>query len=304
MLFSIFFVFRVACTVVEASAPPKNCVPVLDGTATSLKGSSSSVARPTSSKNVLQPSGSVEVVGNNDSCSCGYVLTKHNNAYFRHHFATNFSELPKGPAANGSSFKQHGWIITADEKVGGASPDGVKCRGKASNIRISGQGTLELVMPGGQNTATKELFGAEMKFYAPAAHGVFTVNSKVSKEPGACQAFVRFPLHNDSLDAEIQWTNYHDKQAGNKDEQDIEVLGHALMDVGTLGAGEYGLWMTNWDVRHFSIFKSAADRLYSQTILQMKGGTTLPGTFPQTPLWTFTTIRAYGILYITAGLTE
>jgi hypothetical protein len=28
----------------------------------------------------------------------------------------------------------------------------------------------------------------------------------------------------------------------------MEVLGHALMDEGSLGEGEYGLWMTNWDV--------------------------------------------------------
>lgn len=28
----------------------------------------------------------------------------------------------------------------------------------------------------------------------------------------------------------------------------MEILGQALMDEGTLGAGEYGLWMTNWDV--------------------------------------------------------
>lgn len=172
---------------IGAGATPSSSLP-----AAILAASPSPLMSPASS--TPSASGAIEPAtnqsGSDPSCPCGYTLTSHGGAYFQYHYALDFSTVPDQVGSDADSLGQYGWIIRHNGKVGGANPDGVHCTGKAENIAVR-QGVLELTMPGGQSVRdSKELFGAEMKFGEAATHGVFTVRGKVSKEPGACQAFV------------------------------------------------------------------------------------------------------------------
>lgn len=78
------------------------------------------------------------------TCSCGYVMTKYNNAYFPYASLLSFSATADGPA---TSSNLPNFFIASGFQTGSTAPSGTTCTTSKSNVKFSG-GALELVVPG------------------------------------------------------------------------------------------------------------------------------------------------------------
>lgn len=125
-----------------------------------------------------------------NSCCCGYKLSKHGDLYYPLSHTVDFSNEPDLTVTSLHGLKKYGLNITHNVGVGGSYMD-VQPLGKYQNVRIK-NGALELKVPGGQKlstglTAAEVTFGTQFK---GLTGGVFTVGAKIDGTTGTCQAIV------------------------------------------------------------------------------------------------------------------
>ena len=200
------------------------------------------------------------------SCSCGYVLTAYNNSYFPHHNLVTFDSLPEGPLSSSDALDSLGWSITSGQ-MGATNPKtGLHSVSTYQNFAIDSDKALTLTVPGGQSSGNQGAISAtEMSSSMGFVNGVFTGSFKFSSVSGTCQTMF----------------TYHNESNGQQDEQDIEVLGAALMDAAPNGTPP-GMEFTNWDPTD----ESNSERL--NTIV----------AFPQDPTVAY---HNYTIAWLTSG---
>jgi hypothetical protein len=123
------------------------------------------------------------------NCQCGYILTRHTDAYFPLARYTDFSDLQEGRVPPQRS-KDKGWVVTDGYGVGAPGPDGTTPFGSIDTFSAS-DGVLQLTMPGGQAKRGKVRV-AEMAFDTPKGMtgGVFTMQAQLDGMGGTCQAMV------------------------------------------------------------------------------------------------------------------
>ncbi|WRT68897.1 uncharacterized protein IL334_005879 [Kwoniella shivajii] len=155
-------------------------------------------------------------------CSCGYVLSKYNNAYFPKALRVSFDTVKSIADLNKAGFEVNtGWGI------GTAADDGGHAIGSTNNVGFS-NGAMTLKVPGGQKKG-KAITGAEINFANSVGGGVFTMNAQLSAVEGTCQSI--FTYTSDS-------SKYGD-------EQDVEILSTSIL-TSTNGVPP-GVQLTNYD---------------------------------------------------------
>lgn len=123
-----------------------------------------------------------------DDCSCGYVLSAHNNAYFPKHALADFSVLPDGQLTSATALQSLGFRIADGYAIGGTSSDGTMPIGSYKNLYVR-SGVLHLDVPGGQKTGG-QVSGAEIDSMETFLFGVFEVDMQLDATPGTCQSMV------------------------------------------------------------------------------------------------------------------
>lgn len=174
-------------------------------------------------------------------CSCGYVLTSHDNAYYPLAIVVDFKQI-----SSIDQFANLGLKISTG-RIGGVNrDDGVTlCRSDASNFRFTSEG-MEMVVPGkssaiptfyshrsrlnivpfpsGGQPLGGEITGAELQSIDKMTYGHLSMNAQLSPVHGTCQALFTY----------IDEAGF--PEAG--DEQDIEILAHKM---------DEGIVLTNWN---------------------------------------------------------
>ncbi|WWC73249.1 uncharacterized protein I206_107215 [Kwoniella pini CBS 10737] len=135
------------------------------------------------------------------NCSCGYILTSYNNAYFPESLIVDFSTV-----TDKSSLANMGLRIMDGSRAGSVAPDGGRSLTSIDNVAIK-DGILTLTVPGGQAKGG-QISSAEIETIFAATGGVFTMNAKLSPVAGTCQAIF----------------TYTDNEDRSLDEQDIEIV--------------------------------------------------------------------------------
>ncbi|WRT68898.1 uncharacterized protein IL334_005880 [Kwoniella shivajii] len=179
------------------------------GESSSTKSATASASQPTSTAGT----GNTTTTLPSGDCSCGYVLSSYDNAYFPKAIIASFDTITSVSALAGLGLEiNDGW------KAGSVADDGTYCQGVASNVAIN-NGILTLTVPGGQSTGGV-VSGAEIQTTEAITGGVFTMNAQLSPVSGTCQAIFTYTVD--------------DTASG--DEQDIEMV-----------FSQPGLQLTNWD---------------------------------------------------------
>lgn len=79
-----------------------------------------------------------------DDCSCGYIITDQNNAYYPLGIVVDFAKV-----FSIDEFPSLGLYI-ANSRIGGVNRDDdvTACHSTPDNVRLKGDGVMELVVPG------------------------------------------------------------------------------------------------------------------------------------------------------------
>ncbi|KAJ9112853.1 hypothetical protein QFC19_000408 [Naganishia cerealis] len=196
-------------TLRPSSATPSPTSTITSTTSTSSTSSTSAPVTSTTASSSVPPS----------DCSCGYVLTAYENAYYPLSILVDFSSVSSIDEFPGLGLK----ISTS--RIGGVNADDrvTACYSDPANVRITQGGVLELVVPGGQQKGGA-ITGAEITSIDTMLSGHLTMTAQISAEHGTCQAQFTY----------IDEAGY--PLAG--DEQDIEMLGQTL---------DEGIVLTNWN---------------------------------------------------------
>ncbi|KAK6904565.1 hypothetical protein I203_105381 [Kwoniella mangroviensis CBS 8507] len=154
-------------------------------------------------------------------CSCGYILSAYDNAYFPKALVVSFDSV-----SSVAELANLGLRVQDGSQVGSIAPDGGKCQASADNVAID-RGILKLTVPGGQS-AGGIISGAEIETMNPVLGGVFTMSAQLSPVHGTCQAIFTYTenkdLYSDEMDIEmvyiepgLQLTNHDPSGSGLND---------------------------------------------------------------------------------------
>lgn len=175
-------------------------------------------------------------------CSCGYVLTQDNDAYFPLAILVDFTQI-----SSTDSFPELG-LKMATTRIGGINRDDeiTLCRSDPANFRFTDDG-MEMVVPGesvrvrrpvssrradmalsslltGGQSLGGEITGAELQSVDKMTSGHLSMRAQISPVHGTCQSLFTY----------IDEAGF--PEAG--DEQDIEILGQRL---------DEGMLLTNYN---------------------------------------------------------
>ena len=107
---------------------------------------SSLVSSTTSEIPTAQPTTSSVVWGSKprSDCSCGYIMSQHNNAYYPKAILVDFSTVSSIDEFAGLGLR------IATSRIGGVNQDDktTACYSTLDNVRITSDGVMELVVPG------------------------------------------------------------------------------------------------------------------------------------------------------------
>ncbi|WWC64185.1 uncharacterized protein I303_106793 [Kwoniella dejecticola CBS 10117] len=134
-------------------------------------------------------------------CSCGYILSAYDDAYFPQSLIIDFATV-----TDKSTLAGMGLRIMDGSKAGSVAPDGGRSLTSIDNVAIT-DGVLTLTVPGGQAKGG-QIGSAEIETIFAATGGVFTMNAQLSPVAGTCQSIF----------------TYTENEDVGLDEQDIEVV--------------------------------------------------------------------------------
>ncbi|WWC91377.1 uncharacterized protein L201_006320 [Kwoniella dendrophila CBS 6074] len=154
---------------------------------TTSKISSSSTTTPavtSSTNNGTSPTPSKD-------CSCGYILSKYDNAYFPKSLIVLFDNV-----SDVNALSQLGFYVNNGDSIG-VGYQGNSIKGSSKNVIIK-DGLLQLTVPGGQKAASgSQLSGAEIQTSFAVTGGIFTMNAKLSSVHGTCQSIFTYTENQD-----------------------------------------------------------------------------------------------------------
>nr|XP_019047784.1 hypothetical protein I302_04401 [Kwoniella bestiolae CBS 10118]OCF26714.1 hypothetical protein I302_04401 [Kwoniella bestiolae CBS 10118] len=197
-----------------ASGTPKSGT----GVSSSAGGAISSVSPPISTGTGGSGNNTHSASGN---CSCGYILSQYDNAYFPKALIVSFDSVSDISALEGLGLR-----VQDGSRAGSVAPDGGYCQASADNVAID-EGVLKLTVPGRQ-AAGGVITGAEIETTTPVLGGVFTMSAQLSPVHGTCQAIFTYSADKDAsvdeMDIEmvyiepgLQLTNHDPNGSGEND---------------------------------------------------------------------------------------
>jgi len=149
----------------------------------------STVKAPNPSESFAIPPSNPGSTPVSSDCSCGYVLSKHGDAYFPLAHRTDFGTLPSGKLT-ADQLRALGWEVSQGWQAGAIGPENTVPMGDISTFSAK-DGALHMTVPGGYGLGG-EIPSSEITFITDngITGGVFTMEAVLSDIEGTCQSIV------------------------------------------------------------------------------------------------------------------